>query len=78
MPSCEKCWSDSACSSQYNDHASEYRKLMDRRDREGRQCTPEQQAGPEATACPKCGRVACHQWCHICMACGYKPGEAGL
>lgn len=75
MPSCEKCWSDSAT---IEDHAGAYHKLLERRDREGKTCTPEEQAGPDATECPECHRMTCHQWCHVCMACGYDPKPATL
>lgn len=66
MPSCEKCWSD-AHREPY-DVAEEYQRLMD--ERKGKPCTPEQQAGPDATLCAKCQRMTRHQICGVCMACG--------
>lgn len=66
MPSCEKCWADAQ--GPYKDVVKEYSRLVKERD-----CTPEEQAGPDATDCPKCGRRAAHQLCHVCMACGYDP-----
>lgn len=62
MASCEKCWRDSA------GDPLRYAVLVNERD-----CSPEDQAGYGAQMCPHCGRRAVHQYCHICMACGYKP-----
>ena len=74
MPSCEKCWSDAH--TQYTvmtgTVADEYSRLITGRDETGHTCTPEQQAGEEAAECPECGRRAVHQWCKVCMACGYE------
>lgn len=69
MPSCEKCWSDSAIERMFNDEGA-YRKLIEERDAAGKRCTPEQQAGPYATLCEKCQRMTRHQLCYVCMACG--------
>jgi hypothetical protein len=64
MPSCEKCWSDAG------GNPDRYGQLLvERRDNP---CTPEQQAGVDALVCPKCGRVAVHQHCGVCMACGWE------
>lgn len=59
MASCEKCWADAAGNPEL------YRELF-----RTRNCTPEEQAGVDATECPVCHRRAVHQHCHICMACG--------
>lgn len=56
MPSCEKCWQEAG------GDADVYTRLM-----QVRNCTPEEQAGPEATECPECKRRTVHQHCHICM-----------
>ena len=61
MASCEKYWADS------NSNPDLYRNLIATRN-----CTPEEQAGPDAEACPKCGRLAIHIYCHECMNCGFK------
>lgn len=71
MLSCERCWADSALA-RYNGEEDAYRRLL--RERQG-QCTPEQQAGPDAQECPRCGRRALHQHCSICMHCGYDPAK---
>ena len=66
MVSCEKCWRDAG------GNPDEYHRLLAERD-----CTPEQQAGPEAKKCPECGRIALHQHVGDCMACDYeKPRPA--
>jgi hypothetical protein len=72
MPSCEKCWSDAHCC---DDVAAEYSRLIDTRDQDGHICTPEEQAGTAAEKCPRCSRTTMHQWCHECMACGYKGAK---
>ena len=69
MPSCERCWRESACGP-YDDHAAKYLELVAEREASGA-CTPEQQAGEDAFRCPKCKRRTLHQHCHICMACGH-------
>ena len=70
MPSCEKCWSDS-----HGPFAGrgDYARLLAKRDALGHTCTPEQQAGPDATECPRCHRMAAHQLCRVCVACGHDP-----
>jgi hypothetical protein len=48
------------------------------RRREGkteRRCTPEEQAGPDATKCPACKRKTVHQHTHLCQVPGCKLGE---
>jgi hypothetical protein len=67
MPSCEKCWSDSRLA---YDSVERYHELL--RERNGR-CTPEEQAGPDATMCEKCQRRTRHQHCGVCMSCGDAP-----
>ena len=74
MPSCEKCWSDSRFAAFSTEGA--YRKLVAERDAAGIRCTPEQQAGPDATRCEKCDRMTRHQHCQICMVCGDDPDRA--
>jgi hypothetical protein len=73
MPSCEKCWEDAHAGYPYCDVAQEYERLIKERDANGHTCTPEEQAGPDAGVCPSCGRRAIHQYCHVCMACGFDP-----
>jgi hypothetical protein len=64
MPSCEKCWRDA------HGDSKEYRRLIS----SGKvACTPEEQAGPEATLCPRCQRMTRHQGCRVCMICGRGP-----
>lgn len=68
MASCEKCWAD-AHGDPYKSVVEEYRRLV-----KSRTCTPEQQAGPHASTCPKCRRDTLHQHCGLCMACGIDQG----
>jgi len=70
MSTCEKCWRDA----HYRgiDVAEEYLKLID--ERRDNPCSPEEQAGPDAEVCPKCGRKVLHQWTKKCMA-GCKDDE---
>ena len=56
MSSCEKCWSQS----RMYDNYSELVKSSN--------CTPEEQAGPGASLCPKCQRKTIHQYTGECMA----------
>ena len=75
MPSCERCWHDSAMA-RYTGDTEEYARLLAERDKTGG-CTPEQQAGPDARECPNCHRMTLHQLCGICMnGCAATP--AGL
>lgn len=72
MPSCEKCWSDAgfkAWSSQ-GDKVEIYGRLVKERD-----CTPEEQAGPDAEVCPECRRKTIHQHVHYCLVCGKEKYE---
>ena len=64
MPSCEKCWED-ACG-----NAEKYLQLIE--ERKDDPCTPEEQAGRDATKCTKCGRKTVHQYAKICVVCGSK------
>jgi hypothetical protein len=67
MAACEKCWRDAHRGPQFS-VADEYQRLIE--ERRDNPCTPEQQAGPDATECPVCNRKTVHQHCHICMVCG--------
>ncbi len=58
MPACEKCWRES----RDTDHYHELLKA-----REDSPCTPEEQAGPDASQCPKCGQITLHQHTKECM-----------
>jgi len=51
MSSCEKCWADAG------GVAERYSVLIEKRN-----CTPEEQAGPDASKCPLCGRMTLHQY----------------
>lgn len=70
MPACERCWADSG------GDADEYRRTLDRRVGTNR-CTPEQQAGPNATKCVRCRNLTAHQYCRVCMLCGYDNSDNG-
>lgn len=50
MSACEKCWADAFS-------VEEYEELI-----RSRRCTPEEQAGPGAGRCPRCGRMTLHQY----------------
>ncbi len=66
MPSCERCWADSRWGGLRGaDSAEEYGRLLKERD-----CTPEQQAGPDATKCDHCKRMIVHQHAKVCVLCG--------
>ena len=65
MASCEKCWADSG------GNPDLYAHYVNTRD-----CTPEEQAGPESEVCPECNRKTVHQYCHYCVICGTRPGVA--
>lgn len=62
MSACEKCWRDAHRS---DDVAAEYTRLI--AERKASPCTPEEQAGDDATVCPKCNRKAVHQHTGECM-----------
>lgn len=64
MSSCERCWADASSA---EDKAERYRELL-----ASRQCTPEQQAGPDAGKCPRCERMTVHQFTGEPM-CGCAP-----
>jgi hypothetical protein len=83
MSACEKCWTDSQ-------FGGDYTKLLDAR--KDHPCTPEQQAGPDATECPECHRLTLHQhtgepmcgcaldptpWCSGCGAMKRKNCDCG-
>lgn len=55
MASCEKCWRDAHWSG--SDVATEYARLI--AERKDKPCTPEEQAGEDATTCPQkpCGAL---------------------
>lgn len=67
MSCCEKCWSDAG------NRYKAYARILD--ERKDNPCTPEQQAGPDATECPRCKRRTCHQYTNECMACHITPGD---
>ena len=67
MASCEKCWRD-ANRDPYGNVADEYDRLL--HERAARPCTPEQQAGDDATECPRCERRTMHQYAKVCTICG--------
>ena len=58
MSSCEKCWRDAHRGPQYS-VADEYARLVD--ERRDSPCSPEEQAGPEASECTSCHRMTVHQ-----------------
>jgi hypothetical protein len=66
MPSCEKCWGDAYTRSVMSgqEQADIYAELL-----LVRNCTPEEQAGDEATRCPTCKRMTIHAVTGECMAC---------
>jgi len=66
MSACEKCWSDAHKEPQFS-VAEEYARLIE--ERKDNPCTPEEQAGLDATDCRSCGRRAVHQHTGECMAC---------
>jgi hypothetical protein len=73
MATCEKCWRDSAHERYLGDHRA-YVRLVRQRGAEHK-CTQEEQAGPGAGECGKCGRRAVHQYVKVCMWCGASEGE---
>ena len=58
MTSCEKCWRDSQ-------GADNYAKVLESRRHSS--CTPEEQAGPDASECPTCKCMTLHQLTKECM-----------
>jgi ribosomal protein L37E len=78
MASCEKCWGDAYMRIHTNpmkSQAEHYQDLIKERTGE-KACTPEQQAGQDATVCKKCGRKTVHQYVKVCMNCGVEVNEA--
>ena len=74
MASCERCWAD-AFGMSFGTSKSQpeiYGELI-----KTRNCSAEQQAGPEAGICPKCKRKAVHQAINQCMSCGYEDKDDG-
>lgn len=75
MASCERCWADS----QRDPYAKEgeYGRLVARRNGvDERECTPEEQAGPDAETCQRCGRKTMHQICKdTCMVPSCQAAE---
>ena len=70
MSSCEKCWRDSQRGiDTYQDLLKWRNGIIEPR------CTPEEQAGPDATVCEACGRKTCHQHTHLCQVPGCPLGE---
>lgn len=70
MSACEKCWATARML------GVEYHEVLD--DRRRVPCTPEEQAGPDATDCEKCGRRTRHQHTRECMACFDDPKREAL
>jgi len=65
MSACEKCWKDAG------GDPDTYHELLELR--RANPCTPEEQAGPDATKCNICNRIVRHQVTGECMAgCGWK------
>jgi len=65
MASCEKCWAEAA------GDVDKYEYLVG-----NRTCTPEEQAGHDATRCATCGRMTVHQHTGQCMVCDKEHIEA--
>ena len=66
MASCEKCWRDAG------GDPDRYHELIHERNGTPYECTPEQQAGEDATTCRKCDRVSVHMHVGVCMSCGFR------
>jgi len=64
MSICERCWAEAG------GNTTRYRQLL-----QTRTCTPEEQAGPDAGTCSRCGRRALHQHTGECMACAHLSCE---
>jgi hypothetical protein len=70
MASCEKCWSDAYARTFENprkSHSDHYSNLI--KERLNNPCTPEEQAGIDATICTKCDRKTVHQYTRKCIVC---------
>lgn len=72
MAACEKCWGDAYFMTRFSgkDQSECYSILL--KERADNPCTPEEQAGENATRCPKCMRNTVHQYAHVCMICNFK------
>ena len=72
MASCEKCWGDAylLARSSHRSQTEYYQQLI--KDRADNPCTPEEQAGEDATVCKECKRKTAHQYAKVCTNCGYK------
>lgn len=66
MVTCEKCWREAYSGGSYADVAANYSRLIKKR--KNNPCTPEEQAGEDATKCPKCERMTLHQHVGVCMS----------
>ena len=77
MSSCEKCWHDSRWAARFFDGIGPdpYQKLLHERVGED-ECTPGEQAGPDAAECPECKRKTLHQHTGECMNPACKDAEA--
>ena len=66
MACCEKCWKLA------DGRLDAYNLLI-----KTKKCTPEEQAGKDATDCPICVRRTVHQYAKFCVVCGWeeKGGE---
>lgn len=66
-------WADAQFETQATGEEDAYHRLLRERRKRGEVCTPEQQAGPDATKCAACGPVrgsrTAHQHTGECMAC---------
>lgn len=70
MASCEKCWMEATelMKSHPTKTRSEiYYELLE--SRKDSPCTPEEQAGLNATECNHCKRMTVHQYSHHCVIC---------
>ena len=66
MASCEKCWADAYTRAfgTGKTQTEAYQELIE--ERKDDHCTPEEQAGYDATICPDCGTKTVHQYVKIC------------
>ena len=64
MSSCEKCWRDA------EGDVDDYRARV-----KNCNCSPEDEAGPDATVCKACKRRTVHQHSHLCQVPGCLEGE---
>lgn len=68
MSTCEQCWRDAYDPHRRVTNTNRYHELV-----RSRSCTPEEQAGRDATECDRCHRRTRHQQTGECMACGAPP-----